>query len=346
MGNNVDIKQDNAPFTPKLKNSPIPVHRFRSNVELPLAPKQGPQNRISFVVIVYKMPDQAEKTLYSLSAQYQRGVSEDEYEVIVVENASTAELGEQRACQYGNNVRYFHRKETLPTPVPAVNFGASQAAGSHVCIMVDGARMLTPSVVSYMLAATRLHPGAVVALPGYHLGPKLQQKSMLEGYCNEVEAELLASIDWPNDGYRLFEISCLSGTSGSGYFKPIGESNCYCVPQPLWQRVGGFDPAFTETGGGQVNLDFFKRTVELPETVLVILPGEGSFHQFHGGITTGTQGESRVKSMDDHFNQYAQLRGGPYESPTKRPIYLGSFPDSAMKFVEHGAVQAMKVADI
>lgn len=335
----------NAPLTPKLKNSPIPVHRFDDAIAQPAIPQTEPRHRVSFVVIVYKMPDQAEKTLYSLSAEYQQGVSEADYEVIVVENASSAELGESRACQYGGNVRYFHREETLPTPVPAVNFGASVAEGSHICIMVDGARMLSPSVVSYMLAATRLHPNALVALPGYHLGPKLQQRSMLEGYCEEVEAELLASIDWPTDGYRLFDVSCLSGTSTSGFFKPIGESNCYCVPQTIWERVGGFDPAFTETGGGQVNLDFFKRTVEQPDTVLVILPGEGSFHQFHGGITTGTQGESRVKSMEDHFNQYAALRGGPYQSPTKRPIYLGSLPDSVMKFVKHGATQAIKMKD-
>jgi hypothetical protein len=160
-----------------------------------------------------------------------------------------------------------------------------------------------------------------------------------------VEAELLASINWPNDGYRLFEISCLSGTSGSGYFKPIGESNCLSVPADIWQSLGGFDPAFTETGGGQVNLDFYKRAVELPDTLLVILMGEGSFHQFHGGITTGTKGKARVKSMDDHFNQYAALRGEPYKSPTKRPIYLGSLPDSAMKFMHHGTTQAVRILE-
>ncbi|MEH6582657.1 MAG: glycosyltransferase family A protein [Halioglobus sp.] len=334
-----------VPLTPKLKNSPVPVHRFDNKVQLPAALPEGTRHRISFVVIVYKMPEQAEKTLYSLSPEYQQGVSEADYEVIVVENASSAVLGEERACQYAGNVRYFYREETLPTPVPAVNFGADKATGTHVTIMVDGARMLTPSVVSYMLAATRLHPNTLVALPGYHLGPKLQQRSMLEGYCEEVEAELLASIEWPVDGYRLFDISCLSGTSTSGFFKPIGESNCYCVPVPVWRAIGGFDPAFTETGGGQVNLDFFKRTVEMEGNVLVILPGEGSFHQFHGGITTGTQGESRVKSMEDHFNQYAELRGGPYKSPTKRPIYLGSLPDSVMKFVKHGAEQAIKMKD-
>jgi hypothetical protein len=333
------------PLTPKLANAPIPVHRFDPEVALPGKHCPAQPALISFVLIVYKMPDQAEKTLYSLSTRYQRGVSEGDYEIIVVENSSDAVLGEERARQYGTNVRYFYREETLPTPVPAVNFGANQARGTHITIMVDGARMLSPAVVSYTLAATRLDPMALVAVPGYHLGTQLQQRSMLEGYCEEVEAEILASIDWPNDGYRLFEISCLSGTSGSGFFKPIGESNCFCVPKEVWTRLEGFDLAFTETGGGQVNLDFYKRAVELPETLLVILIGEGSFHQFHGGITTGTKGKERVKSMDDHFNQYAQLRGGPYRSPTKRPVYLGSVPDSAMKFVHHGTTQAVRAEE-
>lgn len=331
------------PFTPKLPNAPIPVDRFDPEVAVPGAHPDMPRPKISFIVIVYKMPDQAEKTLLSLSTQYQRGVTEADYEVIVVENSSEAVLGEERACQYGNNVRYFYREETQPTPVPAVNFGAAQATGTHISIMVDGARMLSPAVVGYILAATRLHPHTLVAIPGYHLGPTLQQKSMLEGYCQEVEAQLLASINWPSDGYRLFEISCLSGTSGGGYFKPIGESNCLSVPVDIWNSLGGFDPAFTETGGGQVNLDFYKRAVELPDTLLVILMGEGSFHQFHGGITTGTRGEERLKAMDDHFNQYAALRGEPYKSPTKRPVYLGSLPDSAMKFMHHGTTQAVRV---
>jgi hypothetical protein len=337
--------QPAVPLTPPLPNAPVPVHRFAPDVAIPSGPFDAPRPRVSFIVIVYKMPDQAEKTLYSLGARYQRGVTEKDYEVIVVENSSGAVLGEERACQYGDNVRYFYREETLPTPVPAVNFGAAQARGTHISIMVDGARMLSPAVVSYTLAAARLHPMTVVAVPGYHLGPTLQQRSMLEGYCEQVEAELLSSINWPEDGYRLFEISCLSGTSGSGYFKPIGESNCLCVPGSLWRELGGFDPAFTETGGGQVNLDFYKRAVEREDTLLVILIGEGSFHQFHGGITTGTQGKARVKSMDDHFNQYAALRGGPYRSPTKRPVYLGSLPDSAMKFMHHGTTQAMRVLE-
>lgn len=325
----------------RLPNAPLPVVRFDEATAFPSRELPATRPRVSFVLVVYKMSPQAEKTLYSLSTQYQRGVTEDDYEVIVVENSSSDELGEQRACQHDSNVRYFYREETRPTPVPAVNFGAGEATGTHISIMVDGARMLSPGIVSYTLAATRLHPQAVIAVPGYHLGPKLQQHSMLEGYDSEAEARLLQTINWPEDGYRLFDISCLSGTSGGGYFKPIGESNCLCVSREMWTQLGGFDPAFTETGGGQVNLDFYKRAVELPGSELVVLIGEGSFHQFHGGITTGTRGETRVKAMGDHFNQYAALRGGPYRSPTRRPIYLGSVPDGAMRFMHLGTTQAV-----
>ncbi|MGI9294638.1 MAG: glycosyltransferase, partial [Pseudomonadales bacterium] len=82
--------------------------------------------------------------MFTLSEQFQRQVDAQDYEVIVVENASSAELGEKAALQYGANFRYFHRQETQPTPVHAVNFGASQSRGQFVAIMIDGARMVTP----------------------------------------------------------------------------------------------------------------------------------------------------------------------------------------------------------
>ena len=165
---------------------------------------------------------------------------------------------------------------------------------------------------------------------------------MLEGYDEAMEAELLQSINWPEDGYRLFEICVLSGTSAAGYFKPIGECNCFGMSKTLWKKLGGYDPRFTETGGGQCNLDLYKRAVELPETILVTLIGEGSFHQFHGGITTGTKGEERLKAMQDHFNQYTAIRGESYQPPTKRAVYFGTLPDCALKFVRHGASVVMK----
>ncbi len=293
--------------------------------------------RLSVIVIVYRMPRQAMNTLRSLAAGYQRGVTPADYEVLVVENESAEMLDAAAVAALGPQFRYYARREVEPTPVHAINYAASLARANMIAVMIDGARLLSPGVVSYALAAQRLTRDAIVAVPGYHLGEKLQQEAMLAGYDENVERELLARIDWPADGYRLFEISCLSGTSAGGWFKPMGESNFVAVSRELWHRLGGFDPRFNETGGGQVNLDFYKRACELPDTVPVVLAGEGSFHQFHGGITTGQAGEIRRAIMAAHFAQYAGLRGGPYKPPDKRPIVLGAFPDNAMKTVELAA---------
>jgi hypothetical protein len=329
------------PGSDKLPFSPVAVERFHSQVphlsNSPILSKPF----ISIVLIVYNMAPQAKRTMESLSTAYQRGVSAEDYEVIVVENESNNNLSEDDVTAFGENFSYFRRSESQPTPVFAINYGASKARGTHICVMIDGARMVTPGMVSYMLAAAKLEENAVIASPGYHLGPKLQQLSILEGYNQEREAKLLEDIQWPHDGYRLFEVACLSGTCRAGFFAPISESNCICVSRSLYERLGGFDEGFTETGGGQVNLDFYKRAVELPETVLFLLMGEGSFHQLHGGITTGKKGEDRKQAMTDHFAQYASLRGGPYSAPDKRCIYLGSVPDSAVKFINHGTNKAL-----
>lgn len=333
--------------TPKgIPNSPQPIKWF--DAAIPSIPRDdvtyltGKEPRVSVVVMVYNMPEQAKKTLYSLSTAYQRDVCDDDYEVIVMENPSSRMLGKTDAEKWGKNFRYFEYPETLPTPVNAMNFGAAQSRGRMIAVMIDGARMVSPGIINYIMAAERLHSNAIVAVPGYHLGQKVQQEAMLEGYDEAFEQTLLEKICWPEDGYRLFEICCLSGTSAGGYLKPLGESNVLAMPRPIWEKLGGYDPGFTETGGGQCNLDLHKRAVELPDTVLVTLIGEGSFHQFHGGITTGTKGEERLKAMQDHFNQYAALRGQAYTPPLNRSIFLGTLPDCALRFVRHSASVVMK----
>lgn len=290
--------------------------------------------KLSLIVVVYKMPRQAANTLYSLSPQYQQGVAEQDYEVIVVENSSPAPLGASGATQHAANVSYFYREENQPTPVPAALFGAAQANGDIIGMMIDGARMASPGLVHAILGANRTSPNVVVAVPGYHLGHQLQQEAVNHGYDETEEMRLLDSIAWPEDGYRLFDIACVSGSGKSGFFRPNAESNCLCMPRHIWDAVGGIDPRFTETGGGQANPDLYKRVCELPQTDLVITPGEGTFHQFHGGVTTGTPREEREQHMHNHFEQYKSLRGGYYKAPTTQARLYGKVPANAMRFMQ------------
>lgn len=300
-----------------------------------IARKIAGKPRLSLVVIVYKMPEQARNTLISLSTDYQKGVFEEEYEVIVVENASDRPMGKAGIEGLSGNFRYYYREETLPTPVFAVNFGAEKARGAHIAIMIDGARVATPGMIRAILQASRISKKAIVSVPGYHLGKMVQQEAMNSGYNEETEKTLMKSINWPRDGYRLFDIGCFSATSQSGFFQPIGESNCFTVPRAIWKQTGGIDLRFTETGGGQANLDFYKRVCELPGTELVLLAGEGTFHQFHGGVTTGQKKEIRDKTMQDHFDQYKSIRGEYYRAPIKKALIFGSIPVNALRYMEH-----------
>src|SRR5436190_15597908 len=107
----------------------------------------SPAPVLSIVVVVYAMPEQASRTLHSLSPAYQRNVDPSSYEVIVVENDSPRMLGEERAVTSGPNVRYFLRRERISSPVFSLNFGASEAKGPMVGVMIDGARLLSPGIV-------------------------------------------------------------------------------------------------------------------------------------------------------------------------------------------------------
>lgn len=291
---------------------------------------------VSIVVIVYHMTEQAQRTIRSLFSDYQHGVSPADYEVLVVENDSAQTLSRDFVARLPHNFRYFLRRDAETSPGPAINFGAARARGENICIMIDGARMLTPGVVRNLLMGHRLSSRAVVAVPGYHLGNELQQTAVSSGYSVERERALIESIGWPRDGYHLFDIACFSGSSRAGFFQPHSESNCISVSRALWAELGGFDERFNLSGGGLINLDFYRRACDAREILLVLCIGEGTFHQFHGGVTTGGQApEIRDAYIAASKEQYRKLRGMDFDRPLTEPVYLGSLPRNVLRFVEH-----------
>jgi hypothetical protein len=288
------------------------------------------------VVVVYRMPHQALNTLYTLSAQHQHGADPASYEVVVVENISERCLDPRAVAALGENFHYRLRDERGVSPAPALNEGIALARGALVGLMIDGARMVTPGLVAQVLAAFRAYPQCLVAAPGYDLGEDQQQNSGVAGYDETVEADLLAGIDWKVDGYRLFEICCFSPANRKGYLTPLMECGCLFAPRVALDRIEGVDERFSSRGGGMVNLDLFRRLAMQPGLRLVVLPGEGSFHQFHGGVTSGGMAERDdvVRAFQD---EYQTLRGVPYKSPRREPTLLGPVPMPALPFLQRSA---------
>lgn len=298
---------------------------------------------VSFVLIVYDMPSQAQNTVRSLFPDYQKDIQPQDYEVLIVENESSNLMSREFVESLPTNFSYHLRNETRPTPIFAANDGIDRARGENICVMIDGARLLTPGVVKNVLMGHRISKQAVVTVPGYHLGHELQQKAVGSGYGVEQERVLMNSISWPEDGYRLFDIACFSGSCASGFYLPHSESNCISMPREIWKALRGFDTQFDMRGGGVVNLDLYKRACEYPGVTHVFLHGEGTFHQFHGGVTTGGEAaEARQKFINAIMEQYQHIRGQKFQSPATNTVYLGELPDQALKFVQMSSIRKME----
>ena len=295
--------------------------------------------RLSVVVVAFRMARQAENTLFTLSTRYQRGIADDDYEVIFVENASDDLLGEERALATGPNVRYFLRNEAGTSPAPALNFGVSQARAATVGLMIDGARLITPRVLAYALAARRMDEHAGVVVPGYHLGSDEQHNA--PAHDEAAEQALLEGVSWRENGYRLFEVATPSGANRYGVFHPFMESNCLFCSVESYRRVGGADERFDLPGGGSVNLYLYRRIALLPESQLVVLPGEGSFHQFHGGITTRADPELGAV-LAEHRAQLAAILGQPFEAPKREPILFGAVTSWALPALRHSVDRGLQ----
>lgn len=301
---------------------------------------------LSIVVAAYDMARELPRTLWSLTRDYQRHCAGIDYEVLVVDNGSPEPFGHERVVAYGGNFRYFYLDNPPSSPAYALNYGAKRARGRVFCLMIDGARVVTPGILSLAAAAFRAYRDPTVAVFGWHLGAALQHRSVAAGYDQTREDALLASIRWPEDGYRLFEIAVLAGSCLGGWFRPINESNAVFIHRDAYVRLGGFDERFDLPGGGFVNLDFFRRAVLREGSELVVLLGEGTFHQLHGGIATNTGSERERQDLRRRWEtQYETLRGEAFDVPRKRPIYLGGISSAVLPSLASSVQHAMEILE-
>lgn len=276
---------------------------------------------LSVVVIFFNMRREAQRTLYSLSKAYQKNIGDISYEVIAIDNGSSAPLEEDFVKAFGKNFRYIYFDASVPSPCKALNYGAQVARGRLITLCIDGARILSPGILYYSTIASRTYKNPFIYTLGMHIGSKAQNYLAEENYSQRDEDVLMDTVDWKQDGYSLFEISSVALSSGSGYFSKLNESNCITLPRSAYQKVGGFDERFKSAGGGLTNLDFFNKLNERSDMNPVMLLGEATFHQFHGGTATNVPPKDHPwKKMQE---EYTLIRGKPYRPHRRKPVYFG-----------------------
>ena len=295
-----------------------------------------PKPKLSVVVVFFNMRREAQRTLYSLSSNYQRQVEVDDYQVIVIDNSSGLPLSKETVASFGSNFEYHYFDSGSASPAEAVNYGASLALGDLLACIVDGARMLSPGIIKNSLLASKAFSNPLIVSLAWHLGPKEQNLSMLEGYNQTIEDQLLETVDWRNDGYQLFNIAAQASSSRLGFLGGIPEELSYfIIRKARFFEMGGFCEEFQSPGGGLVNNDFLQRALKIDNLDIVMLLGEGSFHQFHGGVATNAKPEEHP--FASFAKEYKEIRGKEFE-PLVQPALtdincLGSMPKPTLKYI-------------
>jgi len=298
--------------------------------------------RLSIIVVVYRMSRQAMNTLYSLSARYQRNVSEADYEILVMENLSADNLDPEAVQTLGSNIRHYRRDESSPSPVNAINEGFHAARAPFIGLIIDGARMVTPRVVEYALMASRMSANTLVAVPAFNLGPYLHHQHLDCDYGEIQEQQLLEQSHWQNNGYRLFDIGNLGEANPRGLFQPFMENNCYFTSRDNFAAIGYADERFQYPGGGSLNLHMFRSIGMLPQCEpYCVMTGEGTFHQFHGGVTTA-QVEGRVELLLQFREQLESIWGGRFPALEREPFLIGAATSHAQKLLHYSSVRGLK----
>jgi hypothetical protein len=294
---------------------------------------------LSVVVVVHNMTRELPRTLRSLSPAHQHGLQADDVELIVVDNGSAGAVDDLVRDASGGRARVLRVDPAPPSPVHAANLGISAATNDLIGLLIDGARLASPGLLAGARRASDLADRPVITAPAFHLGPTTHMRAAETGYDQAIEDRLLADSGWETDGYRLFGISSLAGSSGRGLFGPMGESNSLFMRREQWDQLGGLDERFEMPGGGLANHDLYRRACALEGIELIVLLGEGTFHQYHGGAATSGQ-----YTWDEMHAEYERIRGTSHQPPDNEPLYVGHIAPAVMPHVERSANQAIQRA--
>ena len=284
---------------------------------------------ISVIVLFFNMRREAPRTLYSLSSGYLQLDKEEDYEVLAIDHGSSETLSADEVKSFGPQFSYHYVATDEQSPCATINAFVGEARFDNVMVIIDGARILSPGIMNLAFTALEAFAHPFIYTLGMHIGAKPQNYLVSEGYNESIEDELLESIDWKANGYSLFTISSPALSSKQGFFSKLTESNCFVLRKDDFVKAGLYRTQFKSPGGGLCNLEVFNRLNTLEWIQPVMLLGEATFHQFHGGVATNVPIDQHPwKAME---REYARIVGENYRHKFRSPLYLGAFHEECAK---------------
>lgn len=281
---------------------------------------------ITLVIAAYNIPQQIQRTLISCTPYYQN-IPANELEIIIIDNGSRVPLS-KTDFKHFPSVSQVIRVEGQPSPVHGLNKGIEAAKFSNVGVMIDGAHMLSPGVLSNASSVLKMFERPVIDVPQYILGTVSQNlRPSDNGF--EREATDLKDLGWPEIGYSLFDYAVMPGEQIAK--NPINaiESNCLISSKGVFKDCGAYDERFDEAGAGLANIEIFSRLTNNPNNKFVSLAGEGTFHQDHHGTTTSVSSTERDALVQQYYKKFEEITGNKTNSMFRGPFVFGDVSTSS-----------------
>ena len=279
--------------------------------------------KITIVVVFRNNRREAQRTLYTLSSVYQKEVTEEDYNVIVVDDNSKYGLDEKTVKHFGPNFSYHDYKSEDYVPLEALIWGVLKVETPYVMCMSDGAYMITPKVVKETQRALRLFEDGFVYTCPFLLSPLVSKDSKVNAQYQAIEDELLRTTNWKRNGYELFAISNIENVNNA-FLSPVPESYCFTLSKEKLISNKAIQKAFITEGKGMKNLALFKNFVESPELKPVGLVGEGSFYQTNHTTFIKSPPVNPIGIFEE---EYKAVNGNVVERSGYRPYFWGQVSD-------------------
>ncbi|PWJ22068.1 hypothetical protein [Jannaschia seohaensis] len=241
---------------------------------------------LSILIVAYDIRREILRTLASAPPPLQRQVDPSECEIVALANGSPEPLARPDAPETVRLVRTAP-EDAAPSPVFAINSTVRGICrGETLLICIDGARMFSALLVRRTIDMLARWPEATSYVQSRHTGSEPNGKAVTTGYAQAAEDALMATVTRQEDLDALWEISVLAGCHRPN--RPIlqNESNALGMSRATWTALGDYNEGFTRPGGGLCNLELFSRMLSRTDGPAILLDGEATFHQFHGGAAT------------------------------------------------------------
>ncbi|MBL4820303.1 MAG: hypothetical protein JKY98_04835 [Gammaproteobacteria bacterium] len=226
-------------------------------------PESNP--KLSLLILWPEALDQLPCSLFTLTLPYQYGITEADYEIVIIGGNDNHDLDTAKMLALPNV--HFHKIEAPSNWLRhGIDAGLKYCRGDYLGIFAGNPLFVTPRLLKYSLMAARSSDRSLITVPDYEID--------LKESCNR---DFLNSTHWHSSGYELFRQAKYSATGDSGFLSTTKGSKLYFCRKNLFSQSHVALNETEEVSWRTLSHQYFYQIARQKMDEFYLLPGEGSF---------------------------------------------------------------------